>query len=381
MGSVVLGVWAGTFINGVYFGMGQNRKEIAIQHEVSHIQVHHPRFKDDKEAVYSLSKDSMAQLLSGVPEIAAFSLRTVGGAMIANVSGSRGITVNGIDPEAEQTTRPLKDFLVEGVYLDTALKHRAYLSTRLAERMNLEVGGKVVLTLLDTAGNIVAGAFRVCGLFRSENAPFDEQNAYVLKSELDVLLGTPGRIHEAAILLKEESSMERVSALLAQRLPGAQVENWQEMSPETALVINSLDQITVVYIVIIMLALAFGIVNTMLMAVLERSREIGMLLAIGMNRTRLFLMVLLETVLLTLAGLLPGLLLSIGTIEWLGRTGLDLSKVAGEVMRSFGYGAVIYPFVPPETIIQTIVMVAITALISAIFPALRALKQTITYRS
>jgi ABC-type lipoprotein release transport system permease subunit len=374
MGSVVLGVWAGLFTNAIYFGMGESRKTIAIRHEVSHIQVHHRKFQDDKEAQFSLSVDSLEQAFRAYPEIAAYSLRTVGSAMVANASGSRGITLNGIDPAREQATRPLKDFLVAGDYLDTALAHRVYLSTRLAERMNLEIGNKVVLTMLDTANNIVAGAFRICGLFKSANAPFDEQNAYLLKHELDALLGTTGRAHEAAMMLQDEQAIGKVCAGLNASLPDALAEDWTVISPETALVLQSLDQFAIVFILIILLALAFGIVNTMLMAVLERSREIRMLQAIGMNRTRLFFMVLFETVFLTIAGLLPGLLLAWLSVAWMGRTGLDLSRVAGDLMRSFGYGAVIYPYLPARTVVQTVVLVFITALLSAIFPALRAIK-------
>ncbi|TNE47904.1 MAG: ABC transporter permease [Bacteroidetes bacterium] len=372
--SVALGMWAGTFIMAIYYGMGNDRLRIAIDNEVSHIQVHHPRFADDQEAKYSMSLDSMDALLRQQPDIKAFSLRSVSTGMVATTSGSQGIQVNGVDPAAEQATRGMAGFVTEGDYLDTDKRNRVLVSTKLADKLNLEIGNKIILTLLDTASNITSGAFRICGLYHTSNAPLDELNVFVRKADLDRLIGTAGRIHEAAILLQHDDALEAVYNWLKEKLPGLRIERWQDISPETALVISSMDTYSLIFIIIILLALSFGIINTMLMAVLERTREIGMLMAVGMDRLRVFSMVVWETMMLSIIGAPVGLFAAWATVAWLGKTGIDLGSLMGESLRDFGYAAITYPILPWHNVVQTTILVLITALIAAVFPAVKALR-------
>lgn len=372
--SVALGMWAGTFLNAVYYGMGKSRLRIAIDHEVSHLQIHHPKFGDDQDAKFSMNPDSLRATLGRMAEIKAYCLRSVAAGMLATASGSRGIRVNGIDPSAEQVTRNLAAFVRQGSYLDTTQRNRALVSTKLAEKLKLEIGNKIVLTLLDTAGAITSGAFRINGLYKSENAPQDEINIFVLKRDLDRLIGTTGRVHEAAILLQQDEQLTAVYTGLKVALPNLKVERWQDLSPETALVLSSLDTYSLIFMAIILLALSFGIINTMLMAVLERTRELGVLMAVGMNKWRVFGMVVSETVLLALIGAPVGLLACWLTVAWLNHTGIDLSVIMGEVMRDFGYAVIIYPELPWHNVLQTLELVVCAALLAAVFPAWKALR-------
>jgi putative ABC transport system permease protein len=126
------------------------------------------------------------------------------------------------------------------------------------------------------------------------------------------------------------------------------------------------------YMGIIMLALAFGIINTMLMSVLERTREIGMLLSLGMNKFRIFGMILLETFFLVLAGCPAGILPAMLTIMYTRRNGIDLS-IFSDTFSSFGYSNVVFPSLQPGQFGMIMLLVVITALFSALFPARRAL--------
>lgn len=372
--SVALGMWAGAFINAVYFGMGKSRMRIAIDHEVSHIQIHHPKFGDDQEAKYSMNAESLHTVLDKQSGVRAFSLRSVASGMLATTSGSRGIRVNGVDPTSEHATRNLAGFVRQGNYLNPEQRNRVLVSTKLAEKLKLAIGNKIVVTLLDTAGAITSGAFRICGMYQSENAPRDELNIYVVKADLDRLIGTAGRIHEAAVLLQDDGTLDQVYTDLKQTLFHLKVERWQDLSPDTDLVLSSLDTYALVFMSIILLALSFGIINTMLMAVLERTRELGVLMAVGMNKWRIFGMVVSETVMLAIIGAPAGLLIAWLTINWLNRTGMDLSVLMGEVMRDFGYATVIYPELPWHNVIQTLELVVLAAMLAAVFPAWKALR-------
>jgi ABC-type lipoprotein release transport system permease subunit len=372
--SVAMGIWAGVFISAFYLGFGKQRVEVAIRQEISHIQVHRPAFKDEFDARYHFNADSMESVLRTTPDLKAFSLRSIAMGMLANASGSNGVQINGISPGQEDSTRGFKAFVKTGVYLDEGKKNQILIGKKLADKMKLETGAKVVLTFQNEEQVITAAAFRICGIYETLNAPLDERNVYVLRDDLNALLGTPGSAMEAAILLHSENRMTEAVNDLSQKLPGYKVEPWQTVSPETAYVTAAVDASTVVIIVIVMLALAFGIINTMLMAVLERVRELGMLLAIGMNRSRVFMMVVLETVMLTFTGCPPGFLLGWMTVAWLGKTGINMSAYADNAMKNYGYESIIYPEITSSKVIQILLIVCMTAILASIFPAWKTLR-------
>jgi len=134
-----------------------------------------------------------------------------------------------------------------------------------------------------------------------------------------------------------------------------------------------LDIMLYFFMVIILFALGFGIVNTMLMVVLERVKEIGMLMAIGMNRMRVFKMIMLETVYLSLTGGIVGMLLGAGIISFFGKTGIDLSIYA-EGLNNIGYASIIYPSIGIDYYVNTVIMVILTGIIASLYPARKALK-------
>lgn len=374
LSSVAIGMLAGAFILALYQGMGKSRMRLAIDNEVSHLQVHHNNFEDDQEAIFSFSEDSIKNILDTISEIKSYSLRSIAPGMLANASGSRGVQVNGVDPVSENNTKSIQQYIKEGNWFEENKKNRIVVSKKLAGQLNLRLKGKVVLTLLDTVENMTSGAFRICGIYETQNATKDEQNVFVQKNDLDKLIGTKGCVHEAAILLKSDETVAVVNDNLKKTLPDLKVETWEEISPETALLVNSLGTYNIIFMSIILLALSFGIVNTMLMAVLERKREIGVLMALGMSKLRLFGMILLETFYLTIVGAPLGIFLAYITVAWLGNVGLDLTEVAGEVYKDFGYASIIYPELPWPVVGQIVQLVIIAALLSAIYPAWKAIR-------
>lgn len=374
MSSIALGMVAGVFIIALYYGMGNSRLKIAIEHEVSHIQVHQRDFKPDFKPGFNFQADKTVKAIRKIPGIKSVSVRSVASGMIANAGSANGVMIYGINPDDENDTRALASFVKSGSYLDTSAHGQVLVSTRLARKMNLKSGSKVVLTFTDLHDNIASGAFRVRGLYQSENAPLDEMQIFILKKELDAQLGTSEQAHEAAILLDDDAGLEIAASGLQTILPDCTVETWKQLSPETDLVISSLDSYSMIFIVIILIALSFGIVNAMLMAVLERGREIGMLMAIGTSKMRLFTMILLETIFLTVAGAPFGLFAGWLIILWFGKHGIDFSAMAGETMSRFGYAQIIYPELPLHSVVYTLVLVFFTALLSAMVPAMRVLR-------
>jgi ABC-type antimicrobial peptide transport system permease subunit len=149
--------------------------------------------------------------------------------------------------------------------------------------------------------------------------------------------------------------------------------NWKEIQPDLAMMTDMVQKFYGVFMVIILAALAFGIVNTMLMVVLERTKELGMLTAIGMNKKRVFSMIMLESVFLSLVGGVVGMLVSNVLIRFTATNGINFDSYA-EGFEAMGYSAHIYPVITPAFFITVTVLIIVTGILSSIYPAMKALK-------
>jgi ABC-type antimicrobial peptide transport system permease subunit len=167
--------------------------------------------------------------------------------------------------------------------------------------------------------------------------------------------------------------VETVANRFKKQYPALLIQTWKELSPEIAMLTGLFDQMMYIIIGIILLALMFGIINTMLMAVLERQREFGILMAIGMNKPRVFFMVVLESVMLTCVGIPAGILLAIVTVDFFSKHGIDLSAFS-QALSQFGFSNIVYPELQTNMFLPVIFMTALTAILSAIYPAIKALQ-------
>lgn len=372
--AVSIGLWTGIFMMAFYNGMIEQRINSAITDELSHIQVHHPEFRKEYDIKYHLSESrKLVETIKKDSKIKAAAGRIILKGMIASASGSSGITINGIMPEAEQILTNLSGKIIKGNYFNPQKTNEIILSEKLSKKLKLNLNKKTILTFQDIEGNLASGAFRITAIYKTVNGPYDESNVFVKITDIDSLAGIPNAINEIAILLKSNTELEEIQKKLKHKFPKTEIKNWMEISPELGLTISVGDQMVFIFMGIILLALAFGIINTMMMSVLERTREIGMLLALGMNKFKIFMMILLETLFLIIAGCPVGILLAIVSIGITQRTGIDFSNFS-EAYSSFGYSSIIYPSLTARQFGIIMLLVFITALFSALFPARRALK-------
>lgn len=372
--AIALGVWALIFLMGISRGMISGYVKTAIEERVSHIQIHEPQFKDDKDVNFVIPNASqvMADIRSE-PFVKGASDRILASGMIATAKGARGVQIFGIDPAGENELTGLADRIAEGDYLDADKRNAIVLGDKLAKKLNVKVRSKVVLTFQNKDRQITSAAFRIVGLLKLSNANLEEANIYVRNSDLQRLLGSDGDRHEIAILLNDLDDLDMATNSLKAQYPDLLVEDYTEISPDLELYSSQLDTSLYVFILIVMLALIFGIINTMLMAVLERIKELGMLMAIGMTKGRVFLMIMLETIMLGMVGAPIGILLSYLSIKGSARNGIDLSDISSG-FEQFGMSSHIFPEVEASIYINVGIAVAITALLASIYPAIKAIK-------
>lgn len=242
------------------------------------------------------------------------------------------------------------------------------------EALEYRLRSKVQVTLSDLRGHPIQGIFRVCGIYRTSNTGFDQMTVFVNAGDLARLYGGDEILtHEIAVLLDDIDDSAGTRESLEAIAGGNTVRTWKELAPDAALMSDFMVFYYVIFIGIIMLALAFGIINTMLMAILERTRELGMLMAIGMNHRRVFTMITLETLFLTTVGAVAGILSGWALTAILGRTGIHFGGW-GEGFEAIGFAARVYPVITLRFFAFIVVMVILTAIISSIWPARKALK-------
>ena len=416
--ATTLGIIAGVLLVGIMEGWIRTRLDDAVNNEVSHIQIHNNEYVKNEEINLTVENiDEISSCLDSMNEVSGWVKRTKIIAMANTPWANAGVMIYGIDPEKEkQVTGIYKKIVPDaGEYLDplspasilisdkTAelLKLKQYLITdsiievlkkekipeavlmRLrilkdirfrsprdfsdalkkefsrkelnryglkitAKALDYRIRNKVQVTMSDMEGNPVQGIFRVCGIYKTTNTGYDQTTVFVNAGDLVSLYGG-GKVltHEIAVLLKNID--------------------------DAAMMYDFMIMYYFIFIGIIMLALAFGIINTMLMAILERTKELGMLMAIGMNRRRIFNMIMLETIFLTIVGAVAGIISGWAITAVLGKTGIHFAGW-GEGFEAIGFAARVYPVVTPGFFIFTTLMVIATAIISSIWPARKALK-------
>lgn len=375
MTSVAIGLFAGIAVLALYKGMMEGRVRTVIDSETGHLQIHQPEFKNDYHPAFVLPQgEKVLERIRSLPQVKVASPRTIVQGMLSTATGSAGVQINGIIPETEYAASQLKKKIIQGEGFRPEKKNGILIGKKLAEKMKLSPGARLVLTFTDSADNIVSGAFRVAAIYQSANSALDELNVYVNMNTLNELLMTENSFHEIAVLLKNDDDLPAMQKQLVAMLPGYQVETWREISPETDLLVKTVDEYSYIIMIIILLALSFGIVNTMLMSILERTREIGMMVALGTSRIRVFFLVLEETVLLTLAGTPVGLFTGWLITNYFNKHGLDLSFMGEEMMASFGFTTLIYPAFPVEKLPGVMMLVMGTAIVSCLPPAIKALR-------
>ena len=374
--AVALGLFGVLFMIAMSNGMVEQKIDASIHNELAHIQVHDTGFLQDPSLHFSLTgADELAEEIAGKPGVKAVCTRIKAMAMASTAATGAGVMVNAIDPATEKQVSDIHKFVIEGDYFETAGKSAPVLiSQKLATKLKAKMGSKIVITIQHSSGELAYGLFRVSGIYKTSNAIFDEPNIFVKKENLIDLTGfDPSHASEISVLLDKTELTDPVASELKAKYPALSVMSWKELEPLLAGLSSMMDQMAYLLLIVILIAMAFGIINTMMMAVLERTRELGMLMAVGMNRRKVFVMIMLETILLSLVGTVIGIVISAATIHYTGINGINFSKWA-EGYESWGYSSLIYPVLYLRFYIGMTILVIITAVFSSIYPARKALK-------
>ncbi|MBE9466905.1 MAG: ABC transporter permease [Bacteroidetes bacterium] len=374
--AIAIGLFGGIFSIAMMNGMAEQRLRAGIQTQTSSIQIHNPNFLKNKKLIFSINNsDSIINIIKQNFLVKAVCKRTVVSAMASTAETGTGIIINGINPEQEINVTSISKKLSTGNYFTKHKKYSILISEKLAEKLKVKVRSKIVITSQNNKGDLIGGAFRVIGVFKTSDSFFDETNVFVLNNDLNKLVyDSPKnyKAHEIAILLSNDDNTQQLSQDLKSKFSDLSVQAWYNIQPDLKMMSTLMESVSYLILIVILLALTFAIINTMLMAVFERIHEFGMLIAIGMSKKKVFKMVMCETILLSIIGAVLGTLISTIIIYIFNIYGIDLSIVS-KGLESFGIDSYIYPEIKSSFYLSISIMVIITAILASIYPAKKAL--------
>ncbi len=374
--AIALGLFAGVFTMAFMQGAVDARIESATKSELAHLQIHAPHFLDNNETeLYIPNATGLLNKIESLDSVKAASSRLIAEPFITAAHGTGGGKLVGIDIEKEKNVTDIWEHVIDGTYLEkTSRMPPVLIGEKLAKKLKLKVGSKINVQMVDLTGDLSAKGYRVSGIYKTTNTTFDETHLFVQYQDLQTQLGIENNAaHEIAILIDKGDEASLVKSSIQNIAGENDVQTWKELSPEMSLLTDSMDQYMYFFILIILLGLCFGIINTMLMAVLERVKEIGMLMAVGMNNRKIFGMIILESIMLTLTGGFFGILIGAGITKIFETTPIDVSMFS-DGLEKYGYATQIYTSLQTNTLVTITILVVITGLLSAIYPARKALK-------
>jgi len=368
--AVALGLMLLIFFSGYIAGMVKGVVENGIRLKTGHIQV---RAESYEEAKLSLQWSDLIQAPAAVaentallPEVKLATPVLWAGGILSTLQESSSLQISGIDPSSP-FFQPIRDGMVEGQYLDPLERGQILIGQRLARLMAIGVGSRVSLIVGQSEGDPVEGIFTVSGIYATGVPTYDENTVFMTLSQAQAFTGAGDRASSILILLNRDEDSDKIAAALSGN--GFKTTTWAELN---AMLMDTLEAgMSFYYLIygIVILVVAVILTNTLLMSVFERTREIGILSALGMKAQQIRVMILLEAAILALIGILIGLVLGWGIVAYIARVGIPLGEAAASVATDITLSTHVYTsFVPVEAFWLSVGMLVIN-LLAALYPA------------
>ena len=356
-----------------------------------HITIERPEYRAVRTIGNGLAPETREAVRQALlsPEVSAHVLSSAArlsvGGLASSAAGARPVRIIAVDPEAEARLSSLDERLAVGRYLRNDDGALAFIGERLASSLHLKPGSRFVVQAEDAKGEIAAQLLRVVGIFRTGVAEVDQSTVQLPLGTADAWLGAKESVSGYSLVVAHSSVVGRTASALERALKTlveqgqVAVLDWEEANPGLASAIALDDFSGFVIQVMLFTIIAFGIMNAVLMSVLHRNREFGVLRAIGLTPGHTGLIVLIEGLVLTLASGVLGVGLGTFLVWYLVGDGLDLSGMMDDMTMS---GVMLDPIIVPEfrlaRFLQALGFILVVGAIASIYPALRAARINVT---
>jgi ABC-type lipoprotein release transport system permease subunit len=360
-------------------GMYTDMFEVMVEQQLGHVQVHHPDYPAKGLVFDTLSeRGALLEKVESLPGTVAASPRIVGFALLGGETKSIGGRVVGIDPARDKLVTPLAGRVRQGEYLSELADHEMIIGHKLAEDIEVGLGDAVVAVTQATDGSVGNDLYTVVGIYKTGDVMMDNSGGYIHIDDAESLMYLPDQAHGLTVLTDHADHVEAYAQALHAAVASdeIQVQSWWEASPSTAELFGLRDATVFIMLGIVFTVAAFGVINTMLMSVFERTRELGVLRALGLRPGKLVWLVVLESFFLAGLASTIGLVMG-GLLDWyMVVHGLDFS---GAMPDGFSFeGIMLDPVMHGEVralgVIAPVVAVFFVSVLASLWPAWRAAK-------
>ncbi len=371
--AVALGLALLIVLNGFVQGTIADSLQYSIRYQTGHVQVRNDSYEEEK---LSLKWKDLLENPAALTAQAATMPQVQNAAPVLWINGilntaedSVGLRVYGIDV-ASPIYQPIREATITGGFLTADDRSGVLIGNRLADSLGVSVGQKVTLDIVNADGNPEEGVFTIRGLFATGLPFYDQNSVFLPLAKAQAFAGTGERASAIVIMLHDQYRADEVAAALSG--PGTKVLTWKDLN--ALLLTTAQTGLGFYYIldIIVMLVVAVVIANTLLMAVFERVREIGILASLGMRASQIRLMFLLEAAILAVAGIVAGTALGLLGVAYLANVGLEIGDVATVSGGAFILGTKMYARFVPGVFAGLAAGTLVVILLASLYPAFYA---------
>lgn len=373
--AIGVGLAALIFLWGFTDGNLEQMRENVIRLLTGHVQIQRQGFDESLSPELTLpDAEGIIKKIEAHPSLVAYSKRAQSEALIGTSERSRGVIMTGIDPGQEPKVTDLNDHVLEGRFLTSEDTRGVLIGDRLAKKLRVELNDKVVVMSQAIDGTLAGYAYRVQGIFHTGSRAVDESSIYLTLASVQELLGLEQDFHSIMVRLKDRDELKTFLPYLHESISNKtdlSILPWNELIPEVEQWAEWSSSINQTILTAIMIVIAVSIMNTMLMAVFERTRELGIMIAIGTSPARVVKLILLETLFLEAAGIAVGLVMGYSVVNHFGKVGIHFAHLEKAFSMSY-MSTTVYTQVEPVHVVQSVLSLLLITSCIGLYPAFRA---------
>ena len=358
-------------------GMFEEMFKVMVEQQLGHVQVHHPDYPKKGLVFDSLpNREALLERIDSLKGTVAASANIDGFALLGGTTRSAGGRLVGIDPARHRMVSSVHERVTEGEFLSDDAANEIIIGYQLAKEIEVGLGDEVVAVTQATDGSMGNDLYTVVGLFRTGDVGMDQSGGFIHIQDAENLLALEDQAHGITVLTDSAENVESYTETLraAVGTDTVQVQAWWEASPITAQMMSMSDSMAVFLLLIVFAVAAFGVVNTMMMSVFERTREMGVLRALGLRKGKLVWLVVFESFFLAALAASIGLVIG-GLLDWyLIVYGIDFTSSMPE---GFAWEGVVFDPVMKGTlrvngVVLPAMAVFVVSILASLWPAWRA---------
>lgn len=361
------------FMLSFQLGAYEEMIDSSVRLSTGHLQIQAPGYQDKPDIRKVVAHpEKIVELATMLPGVRSAGFRAETFALAAGSERSRGMAITGVDPVVESTLSSLPGMIREGRYLKKGDSEVAVIGSLAAQRLKINLGDECTLLGQARDGSVAAALVRIVGIYKTGIDEFDRASMQIPYTDFNTVFGMEGVVHRIIIIAEHLSDAPLLGAALKTlpELSSLSILTWDELNPGLKQGIE-LDLVGgVIMYAILVVVVAFSILNTFFMAIFERTREFGVLMAIGTKPIRLVKLMLLESFALTSVGLLAGIILGVSVTVYFAHSGISMGEGA-ELMAQYGISSRLYPKLSAISVFIGPGLIALVTFFTALVPVMR----------